>query len=135
MSVSNITLGSGVTFGAGVSAGTVAAGTGAITYAQMSPPVIPGQQLEDSSATINGTTGFTINNSGATGVAVPALTAENQTYYTNLGYGNFTATFGPGSTHATATVNISNQYGPNLVFFIDSGISYPATFNYPITIA
>lgn len=125
--VAPITIGAGITVGAGSIGGV-------ITYAEMSPPVIPGNQLEDSTATINGSVGFTINDGLATGVAVPALTAENQTFFINQGTGIFTAQFGTGSTYSSATVNIVNS-GPFLVFFIDSGLTYPATFNYPFTIA
>lgn len=139
MSVSNITIGSGVTFGAGITVGTVATGLGAITYAQMNPPVIAGNQLEDGSATINDPVGFTINNGGNTGVAVGALTQENITYFNNLGKGTFTATLGAGSTYATISVDIINipsdgAFG-QVVFFFDSTRNYPATFNYPISIS
>jgi hypothetical protein len=131
-----IKVGAGIEIGAGINIGAEAAPIvgGTITYLEMNPPVIPGNQLEDPTATVNGSVGFTINNSGNTGVAVGNLTLENDTFFTNQGLGYFAASFGPGSTHSTATVQIS-QVGGFLVFFIDPGIGYPATFNYPFTIA
>jgi hypothetical protein len=100
----------------------------------MAPPVVAGFQLQDGSATVNGSVGFTINHSTSTGVAVTALTTANQTFFANQGIGTFAASFGPGSTHATATVQITNVGGV-LIFFIDNTIGYPATFNYPFVIA
>jgi len=148
MSLSGITFGPGITLGTGISIGGSTGGgnggNGSILYTDMNPPIIPGNQLQDSSATVNGTTGFTINSSGATGVAVMSLSASNQTYFNNLGLGTHTATFGSGSTHASATVTVTalpdgsgggGPGGASLVFFIDNGISYPATFNFPITIS
>jgi len=108
---------------------------GTINYLEMDPPIIPGDQLEDGTATINEPVGFTINDSGATGVAITNLTNDNNTYFSNLGTGYFTATFGPGSTHASAQVEITHASGGYLVFYIDSGVSYPFTVNFPITIS
>ena len=130
----NIQFGPGITLGAGVTAGAAPITGGTITYLEMNPPVIPGNQLEDGSATVNDPVGFTINSSSATGVAVTALSGPNQTFFTNQGLGYFNASFGPGSTHATALVNITYVSGV-LVFFIDPSIGYPATFNYPFVIA
>ena len=83
----------GVTFGVGVSIGGTAPGPGpspgtdnATGYSEMDPPIIPGQQLEDGTATINGSTGFTINNDGATGVAIPGCSVSNQSWFNS----NFT---------------------------------------------
>jgi hypothetical protein len=106
---------------------------GAITYLEMNPPFVLNNQLEDATATFNEPIGFTINDSGNTGVAVAKLTDDNKTYFSNLGTGYFTATFGPSSTHASAQVEIT-QVGEYLIFFIDSGVSYPFTVNFPITI-
>lgn len=150
MSIAGFTM-SGVTFQGGSTIQKMDGGggggngsNGVILYADMNPPITPGAQLQDSTATVNGTTGFTINNGIDTGVAVMSLSAANQTYFNNLGLGTHTATFSAGSTHATASVNITHlpngtggggPGGASLVFFIDSGISYPATFNFPITIS
>jgi hypothetical protein len=134
--VAPIQIGPGIQFGAGINIGAEVAPItgGTVTYLEMDPPVIPGNQLEDSTATVNDPIGFTINDSGATGVAVANLTPSNQTFFNNQGLGFFAASFGPGSTHATATVNIT-QTGSYIIFYIDPALSYPATFNYPITIA
>lgn len=116
--------------------GPAPVGLGAITYDQMPPPVVPGTNLQDNTATVNGSVGFTINNSTATGVAVAGLTANNVTYYNNLGTGIFDATLGPGSTYATIAVNINQiPSSGQLVFFFSNAVAYPATFNYPITIS
>jgi hypothetical protein len=134
--VAPIQVGPGIQFGAGISIGAGSAPiTGAtITYDQMPGPVVAGQQLEDNTATVNNPIGFTINNGSLTGVAVSNLTPSNQTFFNNQGLGFFSASFGSGSTHATATVNIT-QTGSYIIFYIDPALSYPATFNYPITIA
>lgn len=129
-----VTVGAGWTIGPGWTLGpSNPPGNGFITYTEMAPPVVAGVQLQDTTATVNDPIGFTINDGGVTGVAVTNLTTENQTFFDNQGTGVFTATFGAGSTYTTATVNIVQTSGP-LVFFIDPGLSYPATFNYPFTI-
>jgi len=131
----------GVTISNGSSTPPPSSGSGVITYTDMGPPIIPGQQLEDGSATINGSTGFTINMDMATGIAVMNLSASNQTFFNNLGLGTHTVTFGAGSTVASTTVQIVNipngqggggPGGSALVFFIQ-GQSGPATYNYPFT--
>lgn len=142
----NISLGQGITLGQGIGLG-IADGpqgsNGQILYDDMGPPIIPGSQLEDVSATINGNTGFTIKDDTATGVAVINLSSSSQTYYNNLGLGTFTATFGSGSTTSTASVHIVHLPdgvgggGPGdsiLVFFI-LGQSGSATYNYPFYIS
>lgn len=143
MSVSGITVGAGVSFGHGIRVGAASSGgcsssCGAITYSQMNPPIIPGNQLEDGSATILGSTGFTINCSRNTGVAVCGLTSPNITYYSGLGTGSYTAHLGSGSSSATVPVDIANAPGSgnnNLVFFFSGAVGYyPLTVHYPITI-
>ena len=136
MSLPGIQVGAGITFGEGIYVGGGSPPpppNAVVTYTEMPGPVSAGYQLQDSSATVNNPIGFTINDGGVTGVAVTNLTTENQTFFDNQGTGVFTATFGAGSTYTTATVNIVQTSGP-LVFFIDPGLSYPATFNYPFTI-
>jgi hypothetical protein len=126
----------GISVGGGISIGADATPItgGTITYDQMPGPVVAGQQLEDNTATVNNPIGFTINNSGTTGVAVTNLSPSNQTFFSTQGTGVFLASFGPGSTYATATVQIV-QTGASLVFFINPTLSYPATFNYPFIIS
>jgi hypothetical protein len=134
-----IQIGGSINVGGAISIGGAAPITdGTITYAEMNPPVVAGNQLQDATATVNGSVGFTINNGGATGVAVQALTTPNETFFSNQGIGFYTASFGPGSTYATATVQITQTPvlpSTPMIFFIDPGLTYPATFNYPFTIA
>lgn len=134
---SGITLGPGNTLGAGGGGGTP--GVNNVTgYSEMGPPVIPGNQLEDGTATINGSTGFTINDDGATGVAIPGLTASNVTWLAaNYTAGNYyTCTWGPGSTVASSSIFVvqvpSSWPGGSLVFYIQ-GQTGAATYNYPFT--
>ena len=146
MSIAGFTL-NGVTFQGGSiiqkqgGGGGGGGGSGTITYAEFNPPIIPGNQLEDATATINGSIGFTINDSGSTGIAVPNLSPSNATFFSTQGTGTFTATFGAGSTHTTASVNIVSTtgggpgYSGGMVFYIDNTLSYPATFNFPIKIS
>jgi hypothetical protein len=105
-------------------------------YDEMPPPITPGgQDLEDPTATVNGSIGFTINDSTKTGIALRALTESNKTFFTTYGTGTKTVTWGPGSTVASSTINVvtNNPNGaPQLVFFIPGQIG-PATYNYPFT--
>jgi hypothetical protein len=130
-----ITINGGFTLGA--SSGSYSSGSnGAIGYTEFNPPFTAYYQLEDGTATFQEPVGFTINDSTATGIAVSALTPANQTYYENLGTGTFTATFGAGSTHHTASVDVvSTPSTGGLIFFVDPGVSYPFRINFPITIA
>jgi hypothetical protein len=104
-------------------------------YNEMPPPVTAGGDLEDPTATINSPTGFTINDNTKTGIAINALTANNQAFFATYGTGNKTVTWGPGSTVASSTITVvtNNPSGfPQLVFFV-VGQSGPATYNYPFT--
>lgn len=106
-------------------------------YTQMQPPIIPGNQLEDSTATINGSTGFTINDDGATGIAIGGLTASNTTWFAaNYTTGNYyNVTWGPGSTVASSSIYVTQVPGGwpgSLVFFVQ-GQTGAATYNYPFT--
>ena len=134
MSLSGITFGSGITVGSGVtvsSSNGTAGVNGSLGYNEMSPPIIPGHQLEDGSATINGSTGFTINDDTATGVAISNLSASNQTFFAGYGTGTKTVYWGTSSTVPSSTVNLVTNSG-HLVFYIQ-GQSGPATYNYPFT--
>jgi hypothetical protein len=105
-----------------------------VGYSEMPPPVTPGGTLEDNTATVNGSTGFTINNDTLTGVAISALTVSNQNWFNT----NFpttpsvhTCTWGPGSSVASSSIQVI-QVSPIFVFYIQ-GQSGPATYNYPFT--
>lgn len=106
-----------------------------VGYTEMPPPVTPGGTLEDPTATINGSTGFTINNDTLTGIAITNLTVSNQNWF-NTNYptvpGTYTVTWGPGSTVASSSINVVNLTSPGLVFYVQ-GQSGPATYNYPFT--
>jgi hypothetical protein len=138
-----ITLGAGITLGPGNTLGTGGGGgtpgvDNVTGYSQFNPPIIPGNQLEDGSATINGTTGFTINSDTATGVAIPGLTLSNVNWFiANYTTGTHTVHWGPGSTVASSTIQVvqvptSWPASIILVFFIQ-GQTGPATYNYPFT--
>jgi hypothetical protein len=101
-------------------------------YTEMPPPVTAGGDLQDITATINGSTGFTINNDAATGIAITALSVSNQTFFSTYGTGTKTCTWGPGSTVASSTINVATNSGPTIVFSI-VGQTGPATYNYPFT--
>ena len=96
--------------------------------------------LEDPTATMI-TNGFILNAvSGGpgsyNGVAIDYLTANNLTFFGTYGTGAKTATWAAGSTITTPmTVNLAiNQSGtPELVFFMNSVVSFPATFIFPVT--
>jgi hypothetical protein len=105
-------------------------------YNEMPPPIIPGgEDLEDPTATVNGSIGFTINDPAKTGIALRALTESNKTFFATYGTGTKTVTWGPGSTVASSTINVvtNNPNGlPQLVFRIE-GQTGAATYNYPFT--
>lgn len=137
-----IILGNGIKLGAGIALGAGApgpapSGDNVTGYAEMSPPVVSGQQLQDGTATINGSTGFTINDDTLTGVAISGLTANNVSWFSSNypSPGLYTCTWGPGSTVASSTiqvVQIPNTWPGMLVFFIQ-GQTGAATYNYPFT--
>jgi hypothetical protein len=130
-----ITVGPGISIGAGGAAPGPSGVDNVLGYAEMNPPIVPGNQLEDPTATINGSVGFTINDDTKTGVAVTALTVSNDnwitTNYTTVP-GTYTCSWGPGSTVASSSILVT-QASTSLVFFIQ-GQSGPATYNYPFTL-
>lgn len=139
--VAGIRVEGGIDIGPGISIGGSGGGGGTpgvnnVTgYTEMNPPVIPGNQLEDGTATINGSTGFTINDDTNTGIAISGLTVSNQNWfsanYTTLP-GTYNVTWGPGSTVASSSIFVVQLSSPGLVFFVQ-GQSGPATYNYPFT--
>jgi hypothetical protein len=129
-----IQIGGSINVGGAINIGSGALTGATITYPELAPPVVPGIQLQDGNATVNGSVGFTINNGAFTGLSVSNLTPANQSYFTDQGIGFFTASLGAGSTYPTITIEITQTSGPMVLFF-DPGESYPATFNYPFTIS
>jgi hypothetical protein len=99
-----------------------------------------GAWLEDPTATMLAN-GFILNATSGSGqqsngVAIDYLTANNLTFFSTYGTGNRTVTWSSGSTYSGAmTVNlVTNQSGtPELVFFMNDVVSFPATFIFPVT--
>lgn len=119
-------------------------GWGVIRYLDMPPPVVAGSQTEDATATINNPIGFTINDSGATGVAAGGLSLNNIAFFGDPQNNWLTPTttvtiyFGSGSSVASCDVSltINDQVGDpgTITFFTDpANVSYPLTLNYPFT--
>ena len=143
--MSGIIFGSGITVGAGIGLGAGTPGPGpspgtnnVIGYSEMPPPVTAGGDLEDTTATINSPTGFTINDATKTGIAMSAVTASNVTWLAanfTVG-GTYTCTWGAGSTVASSSIQVaqvpSSWPGGPFVFFVQ-GQSGAATYNYPFT--
>jgi hypothetical protein len=129
-----IGIGPGISIGAGGAPGPAPGSNNVVGYSEMPPPVTPGTTLEDPTATVNGSTGFTINDDSLTGVAITALTASNQAWiaanYPNPG--TFTISFGPGSTVPSTTIFVTVLSGSTIVFQIQGQVG-PATYNYPFT--
>ena len=128
-----IGIGPGISIGSGTGGGTPGVDN-VVGYSEMPPPVTAGGTLEDPTATVNGSTGFTINDDSLTGVAITALTASNQAWiaanYPNIG--TYTIAFGPGSTVPSTTIFVVTLSGSTIVFFIQGQVG-PATYNYPFT--
>lgn len=130
-----ISIGPGITLGDGSGPGpSPSPGVDNVMgYAEMNPPVVAGTQTEDTTATINGTTGFTINDDTKTGIAISGMTVSNQNWvnanYTTSNY--YTCTWGPGSTVASSSIYVVTTSG-TLVFFVQ-GQTGAATYNYPFT--
>ena len=139
MSLSGITFGPGITIGAGITIGG-GSGTnygtagidGSVGYIEIVGPVIPNQQIEDITATVNDPIGFTINNDTATGVAIPNLSTSNKAFFANYGTGIKTVYWGSGSTVSSSLVNLVTNNPSHLIFYIQ-GQTGPATYNYPFT--
>lgn len=133
-----IDIGGGITIGPGISMGSSGSGgtpgvDNVTGYSQMSNPIQT--SFEDPTTTINGTTGFTINDSTKTGIAMSQLTASNQAWFQSnypTTPSTHTCTWGPGSTVASSSINLVQNSGSTIVFFIQ-GQSGAATYNYPFT--
>jgi hypothetical protein len=137
-----IVVGNGIDIGSGITITSGAGGGGGtpgvdnvLGYFQLDPPITPGNQLEDPTATVNSPTGFTINNQSLTGIAFPALTVSNQNWVSNNFAtlpGNYTCTWGPGSTVASSTIMVVSV--SPLTFFVQ-GQTGAATYNYPFVLS
>ena len=135
-----IVIENGIGIGPGISIGSGGGGgnpgvNNVVGYSEMPPPVTAGGTLEDPTATVNGSTGFTINDDSYTGIAISGLTASNQNWFTTnytVVPGTYTCTWGPGSTVASSPINVIQLSGTTIVFFVQ-GQSGAATYNYPFT--
>jgi hypothetical protein len=135
-----IDIGPGIALGGGTPGPGPSPGTNNVLgYSEMPPPVTAGGTLEDPSATVNGSTGFTINNDTLTGIAITGITSSNQAWFA-ANYltipGTYNVTWGPGSTVASSSILVVQQPttwpGGPFVFFVQ-GQSGAATYNYPFT--
>jgi len=140
-----LTIGSGITIGGGINIGSSSSpgpsgSNGVVGFTEMTAGGTQGQWLEDPSATML-SNGFILNavsgSGGLTnGVAIDYLTANNLTFFSTYGTGTKTITWSAGSTiTAPMTIELqTNQSGsPELVFFMNSVVSFPATFIFPVT--
>ena len=136
-----ITIESGITIGAsGAPAPGPSGSNGVVGFSEMTSGGNQGAWLEDPTATMI-TNGFILNATSGSGqqsngVAIDYLTANNLTFFSTYGTGNKTATWAAGSTYSgSMTVNlVTNQSGtPELVFFMNDVVSFPATFVFPVT--
>lgn len=140
--VAPLQIGGGIAIGGAISIGTAGApgpsgSNGVVGFSEMTATGNIQQWLEDPTATVI-TNGFILNaTSGAgslsNGVAITSLTANNQVFFSTYGTGNRTATWSSGSTTTTMTVNLQNNSGSTIVFFMNDVVSFPATFVFPVT--
>ena len=113
---------------------------GVVGFSEMTSGGSQGAWLEDPTATMI-TNGFILNaNSGFVGlyngVAITYLTANNLSFFSTYGTGSKTIQWAAGSTYSSPmTIELqTNQSGtPELVFFMNSVTTFPATFIFPVT--
>ena len=142
MALPGVIIGSGITIGSGISIGAGSGGgptgsNGVVGFSEMTQSGTQQQWLEDQTATVT-SNGFILNATSGSGqqsngVAIQYLTANNQTFFSTYGTGNRTATWAAGSSITTMTVNLQNNSGSTIVFFMNDVVSFPATFKFPVT--
>ena len=140
--VAPLQIGGGIEIGGSITIGTAGApgpsgSNGVVGFSEMTATGNSQQWLEDPTATVI-TNGFILNATSGTGslsngVAITSLTANNQAFFSTYGTGNRTATWSSGSTTTTMTVNLQNNSGSTIVFFMNDVVSFPATFVFPVT--
>ena len=146
--VAPIQIGPGISIGGNVSIGQFAVGpapgpsgsNGVVGLTEMTATGNIQMWLEGSANATMLSNGFIL---GATsggppnifnGVAITSLTANNQTFFSTYGTGNKTATWAAGSTYSSPmTVNLQNNSGNVIVFFMNDVVTFPATFIFPVT--
>ena len=142
MALPGIAIGPGISIGGGIFMGTGGGGgptgsNGVVGFSEMTQSGTQQQWLEDQTATVT-SNGFILNATSGSGqqsngVAIQYLTANNQTFFSTYGTGNRTATWAAGSSITTMTVNLQNNSGSTIVFFMNDVVSFPATFKFPVT--
>ena len=146
----NISFGHGISVGPGITAGSGTGGggggpsgsSGVVGFTELTNGGNQQQWLEDPTATML-SNGFILNavsggGQNTNGVAINYLTADNLTFFSTYGTGTKTIQWAAGSTITTPmTINlVTNGSGggqPELVFFMNSVTSFPATFIFPVT--
>jgi hypothetical protein len=141
--VAPLTIGGGIEIGGAISIGAAGRGgggaNGVVTFAEMTATGNVLQWIESGNTANVNVNGFTLNsNVGGpgiyNGIAIASLTANNQAFFSTYGTGNRTATWAAGSTYSSPmTVNLSNNSGSTIVFFMNDVVSFPATFVFPVT--
>ena len=140
-------IGEGWTIGAGFAVGSSGApapgpsgSSGVVGFTEMTSGGNQGAWLEDPTATMT-SNGFILNatsgsGQNSNGVAIDYLTANNLTFFSTYGTGNKTATWAAGSTYSspmTVTLVTNHSGTPELVFFKNDVVTFPATFVFPVT--
>jgi hypothetical protein len=141
--VAPLQIGGGIEIGGGINIGAAGGGggggaNGVVTFAEMTATGNVLQWIESGNTANVNVNGFTLNsNVGGPGVyngiAIASLTANNQAFFSTYGTGNRTATWAAGSTTTTMTVNLANNSGSTIVFFMNEVATFPATFVFPVT--
>jgi hypothetical protein len=131
------TVGPGWALGSGAPAPGPSGSNGVVGFSEMTQSGNSQQWIEDQTATMI-TNGFILNATSGSGnisngVAISYLTANNQAFFSTYGTGNRTATWSSGSTTTTMTVNLSQNSGSTIIFFMNGVTSFPATFLFPVT--
>jgi hypothetical protein len=134
-----IDIGPGISMGLNAGGGGPSGSNGIVGFSEMTSSGNQNAWIEDQTATMLGN-GFILNatsGGGVTtnGIAINYLTADNLTFFSTYGTGSKTIQWAAGSTITTPmTVNLTQNGGtPELVFFMNSVTSFPATFIFPVT--
>ena len=136
ISIEGITLSGGMLIGQGAAPGP-SGSNGVVGFTEMTQSGNSQQWIEDQTATVL-SNGFILNaTSGGgnikNGVAIAYLTTNNQAFFSTYGTGNRTATWSAGSTITSMTVNLQNNSGSTIIFYMNDVVSFPSTFIFPVT--
>jgi len=133
ISIEGITLSGGMLIGQGAAPGP-SGSNGVVGFTEMTQSGNSQQWIEDQTATMI-TNGFILNAASGSGqqsngVAISYLTANNQAFFSTYGTGNRTATWANGGS---MTVNLNQNSGSTIIFFMNGVTTFPATFLFPVT--